>query len=107
MIPWCFAYDKVNYAPCLPVYYADMVNLHDEHPGLHMYFQQGGFAVQLTNESPFVSIPVDQVVEETVNKDTQIAGGEKGFSLKPSSVQKHYMISEFCTSFMGNPQGYV
>ena len=59
----------------------------------------GGFAVQLTSESPF---PVDQAVEETVNKDTQTAGGTKGFSLKPSSVQKHYMISEFRTSFLGN-----
>ena len=29
----------------------------------------GRFAVQLTNESPFASIPVDQAVEETVNKD--------------------------------------
>ena len=97
----------MNYAPYLPVYYPDMVNLPDKHPGLHRYFQQGGFAVQLINESPFASIPVDQVVEETVNKDIQIAGGAKGFSLKPSSVQKDYMISEFHTSFMGNPQGYV
>ena len=24
MIPWCFAYDKVNYARYLPVYYAQM-----------------------------------------------------------------------------------
>ena len=30
MIPWCFAYNKVNYAPYLPVYYPDMVNLPDE-----------------------------------------------------------------------------
>ena len=50
----------------------------------------------------FASIPVDQAVEETVNKDTQTAGGTKGFALKPSSVQKHYMISEFRTSFLVN-----
>ena len=40
-------------------------------------------------------------MSETVNKDMQTAGGTKGFSLKPSSVQKHYMMSEFRTSFLG------
>ena len=90
IIPWCFVYDKVNCAPYLPVYYLDKVNLPDEHPGLH--FQQEGFAIQLTSESPFASIPVDQAVKETVSKHTQTAGGTKGFSLKPSSVQR---ISEF------------
>ena len=95
IIPWCFAYDKVNCAPYLPVYYLDKVNLPDEHLGLHGYFQQEGFAIQLTSESPFALIPVDQAVEETVSKHTQTAGGVKGFSLKPSSVQKHSMISEF------------
>ena len=64
---------------------------------------QGINLCHITNESPFASIPVDQAVEETVNKDTQIAGGAKGFSLKPSSVQKHYMISERCTILMDNP----
>ena len=66
-----------------------MVNLPDEHPGLHRYFQQGGFPVHLTSESPFASIPMDQAAEENVNKDTQTASGTKGFSLKPSSVQKN------------------
>ena len=33
-----------------------MVNLPDEHPGLHRYFQQGGFVVKLTSEPPFASI---------------------------------------------------
>ena len=39
-------------------------------------------------------------IKETVNKDTQTAGFTKGFSLKPSSVQKHYMMYEFRTSFL-------
>jgi len=38
---------------------------------------------------------VDQAIEETVNRDTQIAGGTKGFSLKPAAVTKYYLSAEF------------
>ena len=32
MLPWCFAYDKINYARCLSVYYAEMSRLYETHP---------------------------------------------------------------------------
>jgi len=35
MIPWCFAYDKVNYAWFLTYYYATMSRLPIEHPEVH------------------------------------------------------------------------
>ena len=37
---------------------------------------------------------MDQTVEDTVNKDTQTAGGTKGFSLKPCAVSKYYLTAE-------------
>ena len=40
MIPWCFAYEKFNYARYLPVYYAQMANVPVQHPGLHQNFTQ-------------------------------------------------------------------
>ena len=36
-----------------------------------MHFMQGGFSVQCESQNSFGSIPVDQTIEETVNKDTQ------------------------------------
>ena len=71
MIPWCFAYDKINYARYLPVYYAQMINLPSEHANLpseyrnvYSNFMNGKFSVQ-----PFGRIPVDQTTEVTDNKD--------------------------------------
>ena len=46
MIPWCFAYDRLNYACYLPTYYSDMIHLPTEHPSVHNYLADGGFAVQ-------------------------------------------------------------
>jgi len=100
MIPWCFAYDKLNYARYLSYYYANMTQLPVEHPEVHAHFLQGGFAVQIGNQNPFGRIPVDQTIEETVNKDTQTPGGTKGFSLKPGAVSKYYLTSEYRSAYL-------
>ena len=100
MIPWCFAYDKINYARFLPYYYATMTQLPVSHPEVHANFMQGGFAVQIGCRNPFGRIPVDQTIKETVNKDTQTAGGTKGFSLKPGAVSKYYLTSEYHSAYL-------
>ena len=74
MIPWYFAYDKLNYTCYLEAYLTYMINLPTEHPSIDAYLNQGGFAVQVSSLScnPFGAVPVDQTVEETMNRDTQI-----------------------------------
>ena len=61
-----------------------------------------GLPVQLGEDNLFGKIPVDQACDETVNKDTQIPGGTKGFSLKPKAVNKiiFSLIAEFRSIFM-------
>ena len=61
---------------------------------MHNHFFNGGFSVQLRNAHPFAIISVDQTTEETVNKDTQTAGGTRGFSLKPGAVSCYYLTAE-------------
>lgn len=100
MIPWCFAYDKLNYARFLPYYFATMSRLPVDHPEVYQHFMQGGFSVQLGGENPFGRIPVDQTIEETVNRDTQTAGGTKGFSLKRAAVERYYLTSEYRSMFV-------
>ena len=100
MIPWCFAYDKLNYARFLPYYFATMSRLPIDHPEVFQHFMQGGFSVQLGGENPFGRIPVDQTIEETVNRDTQTAGGTKGFSLKRAAVERYYLTSEYRSMFV-------
>ena len=42
---------------------------------------QSGESVQFGSQHPFDRNPVDQIMEETVNPDTQRAGATKGFGL--------------------------
>lgn len=81
LIPWCFAMGKMNYSRYLPFFYAQISRLHETYPDLHDTFQRGGFSVQMSHSNPFALIAVDQTTEETVNEDTQTAGGTRGFSL--------------------------
>lgn len=100
VIPWCFAYDRQNYARYLPYYYAQMSRLAVDYPNVHAQFVEGGFSVQIGPKNPFGKIPVDQTIEETVNKDTQTPGGTKGFSLKPGAVSKYYLTTEYRSSYL-------
>ncbi len=53
MIPWCFAYDRMNYARYLHYYYAQMSQLPITHPDVYTELMEGGFSVQLSSTSPF------------------------------------------------------
>ena len=81
--------------------YNNMTNLSQEHPDALEHLKNGGFSVQIGPDNPFGRIPVDQTIEETINKDTQTPGGTKGFSLKPSAVQRYYLTAEYRSSFLG------
>ena len=106
MIPWCVAYDKINYARYLPVHYAEMMNLPSEHPVFFCNFMAGKFAVQLAG-SPFARIPVDQTTEVTVNKDTKTSRGVIKFSLKTRAVNRFYMTAEYRCSFLAHLRNMV
>ena len=107
LIPWCFAYDNINYVRYLSSYQSEMSHLEDEHPHVFTHLKSGGFAVQLGEDNPFGKIPVDQACEETVNKDTQTPGGTKGFSLKPKAVNKYYLVAEYRSIFMRKLKGML
>ncbi|KAJ8389319.1 hypothetical protein AAFF_G00121840 [Aldrovandia affinis] len=64
-----------------------------DHPEVHQQFMHGG-------QNPFGRIPVDQTIEETVNRDTQTAGGRKGFSLKQAAVERYYLTSEYRSNYL-------
>ena len=59
-----------------------------------------GFSVQLSSTNPFGRIPVDQCVETTINRDTQTQGGTKGFSLKPSALNRYNLIAEYRSAYL-------
>ena len=95
MIPWCFAYDKVNYSRYLTPYFAQMTNLGDKNPEVRKAFKEGSFSVQFASSDLFGRIPVDQTTEATVHKGTQNSGGTTRLSLKPATVQRYYLTAEY------------
>ena len=100
MIPWCFAYDKLNYARFLSYYYATMSRLTIDHPEVHQQFMQDGFSVQIGSQNPFGRIPVDQTIKETVNRDAHTPGGTTGFSLNRAAVERYYLTSEYRSLYL-------
>lgn len=56
MLPWCFAYDKINYSRYLSVYYAEMTRLPDDHPDVHSQMRYGGLSVQLGDKTALVAL---------------------------------------------------
>ena len=72
MLPWFFAYDRIHYMRSLSLYFKEM-------SGLSSYvlssFKDGLFSVQRKLLKPFSKTAMDQVCEQTVNKDTKTRGG--------------------------------
>lgn len=101
MIPWCFAYDKINYARYLSPYFAQMTNLPEKNPSVYEAFKTGQFSVQLSSANTFGRIPVDQTTEVTVNKDTQTPGGTSRFSLNAGAIKRYYITAEHRSAFLG------
>ena len=99
MIPWGFAYDKVNYARFMSYYYAIVSRLPIDPPEVNQQVMQGGFSVQFGSQNPFGRIPVDQTIEETVNRDTQTAGGTDGFSMKRAAVSLSGLLKNCSVGF--------
>ena len=54
----------------------------------------------MSDTNSFGHIPIDQSIEETVNKDTKTSGGTARFSLKPGAVKRYYITAEYRSSFL-------
>ena len=58
------------------------------------------FWYRLVHQTPLARYHVYQTIEETINKDTQTAGGTKGFSLKSCAVIRYYQNAEHRNLFL-------
>ena len=88
LLPWFFAYDHTNYSRYLPVYLATMLALEDTNPQALKQLKAGDFGVQRSQDQGFTQVPVDQSIEQTLNRSTKAKGGIIGFSLKKGAVQR-------------------
>ena len=75
LLPWVFAYDRTNYCRYLSVYLCEMLILNETHPCAAELLEDGEFCVQ-HGHNAFAQVPVDQALEQTINRDTKVSGGK-------------------------------
>ena len=100
ILPWFFAYDHTNYARYLPVYLLHMLSLSQTHPEAYDMLSKGDFGVQRNNTHGFSKLPVDQTIEQTLNRNTKTKGGIVGFSLKRGAVQRWMLTAHARATFI-------
>ena len=72
----------------------------DTHPDAYSMLSQGDFGVQRTTSHGFLQLPVDQTMEQTLNRNTKTKGGIIGFSLKKGAVQRWMLTAHARASFV-------
>ena len=95
MIPWCFAYDRLNYARYLPCYNALVSQLPTTLPSVHAEFMQEGFSSQAWLQQPLRKNPCRSNDRRNGEQGHTDARGTKRFSLKPGAVSRYYLTAEY------------
>lgn len=77
-VPFFHVAGKVNYARYSPVYVAEMRQLETDQPMMFQHMMRGGFAVRRSLETNFNSVPTDQALEQTINREAKSDGVSAG-----------------------------
>ena len=88
VIPWCFAYDRQNYARYLIPFLNDMLRLPSSMPEVYNAFLNGEFSVQMGEANPIGRNKADKTIENTINRDCKTGGGYIGFSANCAATQR-------------------
>ena len=79
ILKWFFAYDNPNYSRHFTCYWATQQKFKETHPKIYDQFILGNYSVKKTDGS-FNKLPLDQVIEQTINKKQKGAGGIIGIN---------------------------
>ena len=67
---------------------AEMLPLETDFPEVYLEFQNGNFAVQLSDVNTFGKVESDKVIEMTINRDTKTPVGTTGFSTNSNAINR-------------------
>lgn len=85
-IPYFHLAGRTNYARYTPVYVSEMRQLETKQPVMHQFLSRGGFVVRRSDKTKFNSVPTDQALEQTINREAKGTGGVIGFTLRKSAL---------------------
>ena len=93
-LPWCFALNRHNYASNLSYFYVDMLNIEKNVPQAHQYLATGGFAGSLSGQK-FTMVPMDQMIEMTINKSSKVVGDLSGVTEDKGASERWMRVNHF------------
>ena len=88
VIPWCFAYDRQNYARYLIPFLNHMLRLPSSMLEVYNASFNGEFLVQMGEANPFGRNEADKTIENIINRDCKTGGGHIGFSANFAATQR-------------------
>ena len=102
-VPFFHVAGKVNYARYSPVYVAEMKQLETAQPMMFEHMMRGGFVVRRSSETSFNSVPTDQALEQTINREAKSEGGIIGFTLRKGALLRwllsRHISGEYAEAF--------
>ena len=93
-LPWCFGLNRHNYARNMSYYYVDMRDLKNRNPDAYQFLCDGGFTGSITGER-HTKIPMDQIIEMTVNRFSKETGGLSGNTENAGASQRWMRINHY------------
>ena len=87
MCPRLFNFDRLNYARYLSMYYTQMTNLSSSHPSAVGLLAEYSISVSGSNV-PACQTPIDQAIEETIDRSAKISGGLIGITRNINAYQR-------------------
>ena len=101
ILKWFFAYDNPNYSRNFTCYWATQQKLKETHPKIYDQFILGNYSVKKTDGS-FNKLPLDQVIEQTINKKQKGAGGIIGINTFDGAVQRWILSIHITAALLSN-----
>ena len=92
MLPYFFAYDRINYARWGSVYFADMKSLPWSAKEVHDEFMNGNHPIKRAAGS-FNQVWTDLALEQSINRDSKVKGGIIGFTQQKDAVNRWYLTA--------------
>lgn len=87
MCPMLFSADHLFYARYLPLYYTQLKNIPQSHPGAQQLMENNGLSVARSTV-PCSRNSIDITIEQTINRSAKTPGGVIGFSRNVSAYYR-------------------
>ena len=94
MLPYFFAYDHINYARWVTIYYSDMKSLAQTAPEVYDEFVAGNHLIKRAAGS-FNQVWTDLALEQSINRDSKTKGGLIGSTRSDLTMNKWLLTSHF------------